>query len=137
MINWWTWRVLSSYMILMSGALAIHSSIKVEYTTVPSEISNSRITYIKGTPNIPYKVFNWFSTASDHLVQSFYPFKAPGATSMLMVSLWYFCFFMIAAHSPASLSAERKLSWYSLTNVGTLLNCSKSNSQSKVNFKRF
>ena len=113
MINGWTWRVLVSYLIPMSGTLAINSSIKVEYTVVPSGISNSRITYIKGTPNVPYKVFNSFSKASDHLVQSFSPFKAPGAVSMMMVSLWSFYFLMIAARLPAFLSAERKLSWSS------------------------
>ena len=104
-INWWTWHVLASYLIPISGALAIHSSTKVEYTTVPSGISNYRITFVKGTPNVPYKVFNWFSKASDHLVQSFSSFKAPGPAYTLMVSIWSFCFFVIVARLPASLSA--------------------------------
>ena len=64
-----------------------HSSTKVEYTVVSSEISNSRITYVKGTPNVLYKLFNEFLKASDHLVQSFSPFKALDEASLLMVSL--------------------------------------------------
>ena len=71
------------------------------------------------------------------MVQSFSPFKAPGESSLLMLSLWSFCFFMIAARSLASLSEERNLSWSSPTNVGTLLTRSKSNSHFIVNFKRF
>ena len=106
-------------------------------TVVPSGIFNSRITNVKGTPNVPYKVVNWFSKASEHLVQYFYTFKAPGAAFILMVSIWSFCFLMIAARLPAFLSAERKLSWSSPTNVGALLTRSNSKSQLIVNFKRF
>ena len=80
-------HVLASYLIPMSGALAIHSLKKVEYTTVPIGISNSQITYVKGTPNVPSKVFIWFLKAYNNLSQSFYPFKAPGSASLLMVSL--------------------------------------------------
>ena len=120
-INWWTWRVLASHLIPMSGSLEIHSLTKLEYTVIPSGISNSQIKHVKGTPNVPYKVFNCFSKASDHLVHSFSTFKASGTTSLLVLSLWSFCFLMIAARSPAFLSSERKLFWSSPTNVGTLL----------------
>ena len=92
----------------MSGDLTMHSSIKLEYTVVPSGISNSRITYVKSTINVPYNLFSWFLKASDHLVQSFSSFKAPDAASVLMVSLWSFYFLMIVASLPAFLSPEKK-----------------------------